>query len=176
MDGSDLTSPIRNRVEESGLKTLDLDALIPREPTLPFDLADFLEHGLILKEKSFREGMKTMEESQWMNRPVAVFCSADAIIPDWAWMLATSKLTALGAQVWIGREADIAEKRLLHAIEKMDVEVFRDERVVVKGCSAGTTAAGLAHVIQRLQPVVKSIFYGEPCSTVPVYKRPSQSR
>ena len=176
MDGSDLTSPIRNRVEESGLKTLDLDALIPREPTLPFDLADFLEHGLILKEKSFREGMKTMEESQWMNRPVAVFCSADAIIPDWAWMLATSKLTALGAQVWIGRESDIAEKRLLHAIEQMDVEVFRDERVVVKGCSTGTTAAGLAHVIQRLQPVVKSIFYGEPCSTVPVYKRPSQSR
>ena len=176
MDGSDLTSPIRNRVEESGLKTLDLDTLIPREPTLPFDLADFLEHGLILKEKSFREGMKTMEESQWMNRPVAVFCSADAIIPDWAWMLATSKLTALGAQVWIGRESDIAEKRLLHAIEQMDVEVFRDERVVVKGCSTGTTAAGLAHVIQRLQPVVKSIFYGEPCSTVPVYKRPSQSR
>jgi hypothetical protein len=176
MEGSDLTSPIRNRVEESGLKTLDLDTFIPSEPTLTFDLANFLEHGLILKEKSFREAMKALEESQWRNRPVAVFCSADAIIPDWAWMLATSKLTAFGAQVWIGREGEIAEKQLLHAIEQMDVEVFRDERVVVKGCSAGTTAAGLAHVIRRLQPVVKSIFYGEPCSTVPVYKRPSQSR
>lgn len=176
MESSDLNSPIRNRVEESGLVTLDLDTLVPDDPTIPFDLADFLEHGLILKEKSFREAIKSLDEAPWRNRPVALYCSADAVIPDWAWMLATSKLTALNAEVWMGSEADAAEKRMLQAIERIDVETYRDERVVVKGCSAGTTAAGLAHIIRRLQPVVKSIFYGEPCSTVPVYKRPAESR
>jgi len=176
MERSDPNSPIRNRVEESGLMTLDLDTLVPNDPTIPFDLADFLEHGLILKEKSFRDAMKTLDEGHWRNRPVALFCSADAVIPDWAWMLATSKLTALNAEVWIGSQADATEKRLLQAIERIDLQTYRDERVVVKGCSVGTTAAGLAHVIRRLQPVVKSIFYGEPCSTVPVYKRPAESR
>ena len=92
--------------------------------------------------------------------------------PDWAWMLATSKLTALGARVCIGDENRTRERLLLEAIEALDLEPYRDGRLVIKGCAQGTTAESLARVIQRLQPVALSIFYGEPCSTVPVYKRP----
>lgn len=169
-----LSEPIRNRVDESGLIALDLDQLIPSNPIQALDLSSFLESGLILREKPFRAAMAELSTEDWQGKTAALHCSSEAIIPDWAWMLATSKLTSLGAGVYIGDEKRTRELLLLEAIDSLDLMPYQDGRLVIKGCSTGTTSASLARVIKRLQPVAQSIFYGEPCSTVPVYKRPKK--
>lgn len=169
-----LSEPIRNRVDESGLIALDLDQLMPAKPIRALDLSTFLESGLILREKPFRAAMEDLAAVDWQGKTAALHCSSEAIIPDWAWMLATSKLTSLGASVYIGDEKRTRELLLLEAIDALDLTPYRDGRLVIKGCSIGTTGESLAQVIKRLQPVAQSIFYGEPCSTVPVYKRPKK--
>lgn len=168
------SEPIRNRVDESGLTTLDLDHLLPIATIQAIDLSTYLESGLILREKSFRASMADLVASDWEGKAAALHCSSDAIIPDWAWMLTTSKLTQLGAHVYIGNEQRTRELMLLEAIDTIDLTPYQDGRLVIKGCSTGTTGESLARVIKRLQPVAQSIFYGEPCSTVPVYKRPKK--
>lgn len=171
-----LPEPIRNRVDESGIIALDLDTLTPKSNVLGLDLSTYLEQGLILREKPFRAAMAELSAAEWNGSTVALHCASDAILPDWAWMLATSKLTALGARVYIGDENRTRERLLLDAIDTLDLEPYRDGRLVIKGCAQGTTAESLARVIERLQPVALSIFYGEPCSSVPVYKRPKNSK
>jgi len=166
------SEPIRNRVEESGLIALDLDRLAPRADVRALDLSQYLEQGLILREKPFRQAIAELSPTDWADSTVALHCASDAIVPDWAWMLATSKLIALGADVFIGDAARTRELLLLKAIDALDLSSYEGGRLVIKGCSAGTTGESLARIIQRLQPVAQSIFYGEPCSTVPVYKRP----
>lgn len=168
-------SPIRNRVDESGLTTLDLGRLIPAQPIVPFDLEQHLEMGLVLREKAFRSAIDALHAADWEGQHVALHCSSDAVIPDWAWMLATSKLTQFGAAVWVGTPDQVNEMRVIDAIDRIELKDYEDARVVIKGCASGTTATSLARVIQKLQPAVRSIFYGEPCSTVPVYKRPAKS-
>ena len=96
------SEPIRNRVDESGLIALDLDDLMPVAPVLEFDLADYLEMGWVLKEKAFRAAMRELDAPKWTGSTVALYCSSDAIVPDWAWMLATSRLTTLGAHALVG--------------------------------------------------------------------------
>jgi len=169
------SEPIRNRVDESGLIALDLDDLMPVAPVLEFDLADYLEMGWVLKEKAFRAAMRELDAPKWAGSTVALYCSSDAIVPDWAWMLATSRLTTLGAHALVGSPEVVRVQMLMHAIEQLDLAPFQDGRVVIKGCSSGTTAEALALIIRRLQPHAQSLFYGEPCSTVPVYKRPKNS-
>ena len=169
---SEATPTIRNRVDESGLTTIDLDDLISRESMVPFDLADFLENGLILREKPFRETLKNLKAADWFGKVAVLHCSNDAIVPEWSWMLATSQLTACGAKVGIGSPDDVRQALLIEAIHQLPQESFHDARIVIKGCSSGTNAESLAAAIRHLQPVALSIFYGEPCSTVPVYKRP----
>lgn len=164
--------PIRNRVEESGLIALDLDRLAPPTEARALDLSLYLEQGLILREKPFRQAIAELAESDWNGTAVALHCASDAIVPDWAWMLATSKLITLGAKVFIGDVTRTRELLLMEAIDALDLQPYEGGRLVIKGCSAGTTSESLARIIQRLQPVAQSIFYGEPCSTVPVYKRP----
>lgn len=166
--------PIRNRVDESGLIALDLDQLVPATAIKSLDLSSFLESGLILREKPFRAAVAELSAAEWQGKTAALHCSSEAIIPDWAWMLATSKLTYLGADVHIGDEKRTRELLLLEAIDSLDLSPYRDGRLVIKGCSKGTTGESLARIIKRLQPVAQSIFYGEPCSTVPVYKRPKK--
>ena len=166
------SEPNRNRVDESGLIAMDLDHLTPRADVRVLDLSQYLEQGLILREKPFRQAISELSATDWAEKTVALHCASDAIVPDWAWMLATSKLIALGAEVFIGDLARTQEQLLLRAIDALDLRPFEGGRLVIKGCSAGTTSESLARIIQRLQPVALSIFYGEPCSTVPVYKRP----
>ena len=163
---------IRNRVDESGLTALDLGDLVLRKPMMRFDLAECLENGLILREKPFRETLKNLQPEEWADKIVALHCSNDAIIPERAWMLATSRLAACGASVAIGTPSEVKQTLLLEAIQRLPLEDFTDARIVIKGCSSGTNAESLAAAIRHLQPVALSIFYGEPCSTVPVYKRP----
>ncbi len=165
--------PIINRVNESALLTLNLEDYFPKEEDLLlFDMKEYLFMGLILKEKDFREALKNLDISAYTGKLVGVTCSADAIIPIWAYMLVASYLQPVARTVLYGNPAAVKEQLLLHNIATIDVAEFVDKRVVIKGC--GELPVGEAAYLEAtklLRPVVKSIMYGEPCSTVPIFKR-----
>jgi hypothetical protein len=163
---------IINKVAESGLIELNLENYYPQEEKVVFDLKDFLFKGLILKEKDFREALKTHDFGRYKNKYVAVTCSADAIIPVWAYMLVASNLQPFAKEVVCG-DAEFLHKIVFIAnINKINVEDFRDKRVVIKGCGdLPIEEFAYLEITKLLRPVVKSIMYGEPCSTVPVYKK-----
>ncbi|MBP6000412.1 MAG: DUF2480 family protein [Sediminibacterium sp.] len=161
-----------NKVAESGLISLDLAQYIPSNEIVIFDIKPFLFMELILKEKDFRASLNTIDWSQYQDKIIGIFCSTDAIIPMWANMLIVSKLSPFAKSVYFGNESTIRDLVLLEAIQKIDASVFADQRIVVKGC--GDMPIGESAYIaitQKLRPVAKSIMYGEPCSTVPVYKK-----
>jgi hypothetical protein len=163
---------IVNKVAQSGLITLDLADYIPREEKAVFDLKGFLFMELILKEKDFREALKQHDWSQYTGKNVAVTCSADAIIPNWAYMLVMMYLQPVAANIVIGDTATLQKTLLLKNINAIDPTGYADQRVVIKGC--GDEAVGdyaYAEITRLLLPVAKTIMYGEPCSTVPVYKK-----
>ncbi|SDE34532.1 DUF2480 family protein [Niabella drilacis] len=163
---------IRNKVAESGIITLNLESYYPAEPVVLFDIKDYLFMGLILKEKDFRAALKEQDWSVYENQLVGIVCSADAIIPLWAYMLTVSYLQPVAKFVSLGDEAAIKTKWLLKNIEDIDAGAFTDARVVIKGCGdIPVSEDAYAAISLKLLPVVKSLMYGEPCSTVPVYKR-----
>jgi hypothetical protein len=162
-----------NRVAQSALTTLNLEELLHPGERVEYDIKDNLFHGLMLREKDFREFVKTHDWTQYDGKSVAIICSADAIVPTWAYMLLASKLQG-HAHRYVFGDLEALEQELFHeAIGALDAEEYRDAKVVVKGC--GTipvpTYAYVA-IMQKLLPVVSSVMYGEPCSTVPLYKRP----
>ncbi len=161
-----------NKVAESGIITINLEDFFPTAETAIFDMKDYLFMGLILKEKDFREALKNLDASVYANKNVAITCSADAVIPVWAYMLVASILQSVANQLFFGK-ADVMEQQiLLKNIEIADATVYKNARVVVKGCGEKYIGeAAYVAITQKLKPVVKSIMYGEPCSTVPVYKR-----
>lgn len=163
---------IINRVAESALTSLDLAAYYPvEEQTAVFDLKPFLFMELILREKDFRASLKEHDWSVYLNKYVAVTCTADAIIPVWAYMLAASYLSEVAKGVYLTAGKDLANTVLLDRISQIDVSIFADKRVVVKGCGElPISEAAYLAITAKLRPVVKSIMYGEPCSTVPIYK------
>jgi len=161
-----------NRVAESGLITIDLEDLYPKEEIAGFDLKDHLFMGLILKEKDFREALQKLDWEKFRNKHVAIFCSAEAIIPLWAYMLVSSRLSGIAKTVFSGSPLNLRENLLIEKIRSLDITPFVDKRIVVKGC--GDMQLGEAAYIEitnRLMPVVRSLMYGEPCSTVPVFKK-----
>ena len=161
-----------NKVAESGLISLDLAQYIPNIDIVVFDIKPFLFKELILKEKDFRASLATTDWTQYENKIVGIFCSTDAIIPMWANMLIVANLSPYAKSIYFGDENKTRELVLLEEIQKIDPSTFTDQLVVVKGC--GDTHIGESAFIaitQKLRPVVKSIMYGEPCSTVPVYKK-----
>ena len=161
-----------NKVSESGIVTLDLEEYYPKGDTVLFDMKDHLFMGLILKEKEFREALKTMDPEPYKEKNVALTCTADAIIPMWAYMLAASYLEPIVKEVVFGDEAFLHKTLFLQNIAKINTEEFRDKRVVVKGCGElPISETAYVAVTKLLRPVVKSIMYGEPCSTVPIYKK-----
>jgi hypothetical protein len=164
---------IVNKVAESGLLTLDLSAYLPNESQMAsFDLKPFLFMELVLREKEFREQLKGHDWSVYAGKQVAVFCSADAIIPVWAYMLVASYLSEVAAGVHLLTPEALVEKLLLERISAIDIGEFSGKRVVVKGCGdVHIPESAYLAVTARLRPVVKSIMYGEPCSTVPIYKQ-----
>lgn len=167
-----MDTPIVNRVGESGLITLDLGIFLPDETPVPFDLADYLYMGLILREKDFREAMAAIDTLRFTGSMVAVHCSADAIIPPWAYMLVAARLAGTAKEVYQGTPLEMEKHLVLRAIDSYDLSGLQGRRVVVKGCGDRETGmfAFLA-ITARLVPTVRSLMYGEPCSTVPVYKR-----
>ncbi|HET6721655.1 MAG TPA: DUF2480 family protein [Chitinophagaceae bacterium] len=164
---------IINKVAESGLITIDLEKYLPsQEEMAVFDLKDFLFMGMILKEKDFREALKQHDWEKYRNRNVAITCTADAIIPVWAYMLVTSYLQPVAKTTLVGSEKEVHKSIFLKNISSINVAEFSDKRIVLKGC--GETPIddfAYAEATRKLLPVAKSIMYGEPCSTVPVYKK-----
>ncbi|MDB5253039.1 MAG: hypothetical protein JWP27_2208 [Flaviaesturariibacter sp.] len=161
-----------NKVANSGLITLDLERFLPTAAIVTFDLKDYLFMGLILKEKDYREALKTADWSGYEGQNVAITCSADAVIPVWAYMLAVSYLQPVAADVFLGTADEMRKHLVVRQIEAINTDEYIDQRVVVKGC--GEVPVGdyaYAAITRALLPVAKSIMYGEPCSTVPVFKR-----
>jgi len=167
-----MSEPLINKVAESGLVTLDLEQYYPKGETAVFDLKDYLFMGMILKEKDYREGLKTTDWSVYSGKNVALTCSADAIIPVWAWMLAAAYLQPVAKELVMGDEKELHKQLYLKNIAAINPEEFTDKRMVIKGCGE-TPIADFVYmeVTKKLLPVAKSIMYGEPYSTVPVYKK-----
>lgn len=164
---------IINRVASSGLVTLDLEAYYHPGERVVYDLKDNLFMGLILKEKDFREFLKSHDWSQYEGKNVAVTCSEDAIIPTWAYMLLTLHLQPYANTVVFGSLTDLDEKLYFDAIARINPNDYRDARVVIKGCSkVPVPTAAYVEITRVLKPVVQSLLFGEPCSTVPLFKRP----
>lgn len=162
-----------NKVQESGIITLDLEAYYPTEETAIFDLKDHLFMGLILKEKDFRETMKNLELSPYADKIIALTCSADAVIPVWAYMLVASYLEPVAREVIFGDDDFVHKTIFLRNIAKIDPADYEDKRVVIKGCGElPISESAYVAITALLRPVAKSIMYGEPCSTVPIYKKP----
>jgi hypothetical protein len=172
-----MEEPIINRVNQSGLIQLDLETMRTPGDRIFFDLAPLLFMGLALKEKEYREFLAGNDWSAYQNKFVAIGCSVDAIIPTWAYMLAASYLNPVAQLVIFGTLADLEKTLYLAQIEAMDIGEFQDTRIVIKGCSkeAVPTDAYVA-LMNKLQPVAKSIFFGEPCSTVPLFKKPALAK
>jgi hypothetical protein len=167
-----MSDAIINKVAESGLITLDLEDYYPKGEVAVFDLKDYLFMGLILKEKDFRAALQALDWTQYQGKYVAVMCSADAVIPVWAYMLVAAYLQPVAKEVVFGNEEELRKQLLLRNIRQMDVSDFADKRVVIKGC--GEVPIGeyaYLEATQLLRPVAKTIMYGEPCSTVPIYKK-----
>lgn len=168
------TEPIRNKVAESGLITLDLAPYIPADNDIAvFDLRPFLFMEMILKEKDYRAALQTHDWSIYAGKHVGIICSVDAIVPVWAYMLAAAYLEPVARSVQFAGIEDVKTTIIANAIAQIDLEEYTGKRVVIKGCGdvAIPHTAYVAATV-KLRPVVKSLMYGEPCSTVPIYKQP----
>lgn len=164
-----------NKVAESGILTIDLETFFPKEEIVVFDIKDYLFMGLILKEKDFRAALKELSLEIYEHKIVAVTCSADAIIPMWAYMLIASLLQPVCIHVMLGNADEVQNKLLLQNIQQIDVAAYIDNRVVVKGCGEKPIPEeAYLEITNKLRPIAKSIMFGEPCSTVPVYKKPKE--
>ncbi|SNS72025.1 Protein of unknown function [Belliella buryatensis] len=164
-------SEIINRVANSPLVTIDLEELYRREERILFDLKDFLFQELILKEMDFRSALKILDWDQFRGRLVAITCTADAIVPAWAFILVGTYLTKVDVEYVIGDFTALEQYLFEKEILKINPAEYAGKPVVIKGCSkfpVPTYAYG--RVVSLVQPFAKSIMYGEPCSTVPLYK------
>jgi hypothetical protein len=164
---------IVNKVAESGILSLDLQDYLPAPETLAdFDLKDYLFMGAILKEKEFRASLQAIDWPLYKDKSVALHCSVDTLIPSWAYMLVGSYLQPIAKNVFMGTVGALRVHQLLDTINALPSDRFRDQRVVIKGCGdQSIPAEAYLAVTLKLRPVVKSIMYGEPCSTVPVFKK-----
>jgi hypothetical protein len=164
---------IRNKVKESGLISMDLASFKPENSKIiGIDIADQLWERLVLKEKLFREYIDSNDWSLYNKKYVHIFCSADAIVPTWAYMLVSSKLVGIADITIVGSKIDLEKKIVSLKIDGLQIDEFIDGRIIIKGCAdIVEPELAMSQLIQKLQPVAKSIMYGEPCSTVPIFKR-----
>ena len=169
---------IRNKVAESGIVTLDLEPFIPKEEQIAlFDLKPFLFREMILREKDYRAGLLEQQWEQFSGKHVGIVCSVDAIIPMWAFMLAATYIQPVALSVHYGDEAVVKSEVAIQNINALDETSFEDKRIVLKGCGeTPIPQAAYVAATAKLRPVAKSLMYGEPCSTVPIYKKALPSK
>lgn len=166
-------STLVNRVANSGLVTIDLEHYYPKEDIVVFDIKDFLYMEMILKEKDFRQALKELDWSVYDGKRVIVTCSVDAIIPMWAYMLISTYLKDKATDVYEGDLNQYMAHYYTDLIDAMDVHTYQDKMLVIKGCGDKNIPSQVyLKLTHRLVGVAKSIMYGEPCSTVPIYKKP----
>jgi len=166
-----MSDAIINKVALSPLLSFDLEEYYPKEQIVVFDLKPHLFMELILKEKEFREALQNHEWANYQSKIVAVTCTADAIVPVWAYMLIASYLAPVAKEVVFGDEKTAFQQQFIKNIESIEASDYTDKRIVIKGC--GDLPIGefaYMEITKKLRPVAKSIMYGEPCSTVPIYK------
>jgi hypothetical protein len=164
-------SPIENKVAQSGLVSFDLETLHVPGQRVQYDLKQNLYMELMLREKDFREFLKTHNWAQYSGQIVAITCTADAIVPTWAYMLLAGKLQPYAAKVGFGSVENLEAQLYLEAINSLDLSPFMAAKVVVKGCAKiPVPTSAFVALTNRLLPVVQSLMYGEPCSTVPLFK------
>jgi hypothetical protein len=163
---------IINKVAESGLVTIDLETFhVPGERVL-FDIKPWLFEEMMLKELTFRDHIKQHDWSKYNGKHVAITCTADAIIPTWAYMLVATALKPFALTLVFGNLERLEEELFSRKLSSIVPEDYKDQRIVVKGCSKeNVPVTAYVMLVDLLHPVVKSILYGEPCSTVPVYKK-----
>jgi hypothetical protein len=167
-----VSEEIINKVAQSGLLNLDLEDFYPREEIVVFDLRPLLFMEMILKEKEFRAALSAIDWTLYQDKILAVTCTADAIIPSWAYMLVAVSAEPFAKDVVFGDKQAALQQAFLTRLRSLDVHGFTDKRVIVKGCG-DMSVGGFAYmeIARLLRPVVKSILYGEACSNVPVYKK-----
>ncbi|MCA0131172.1 DUF2480 family protein [Winogradskyella alexanderae] len=167
-----MSEEITNRVANSKLKVIDLEDYYPEGKRVLFDVKDWLFEELVLREKEFRSYVEAHDWSQYKDCYVALYCSTDAIIPDWAYMLITIKLIDHAKRVVIGSLEQLESILYASIISDIDLKTFRDMPVIIKGCSNKPVPSNaLVMLTEKLQPVAKSIMFGEACSSVPLYKK-----
>lgn len=163
---------IINKVAQSGLVTIDLETYYPEGEIAVFDMKDHLFMEMILKEKDFRTKLQGLDWEVYRDKNVAITCTADAIIPAWAYMLVITYLEPLARYAAFGDAESLQRNLYLKNLQEIDVKEFEDKRIVVKGCGDKfITEAAYVEITRLLRPVAKSIMYGEACSSVPVYKK-----
>lgn len=167
------TKPLVNRVANSGIEVINLEEYYPQEEFVDFDLKPYLFKELIIKEKDFRSALKELDWSTYQDKVVCVFSSADAIIPVWAYMLVSSYLSDIAKVSYQGTQTDYLSHHYVNTIGALNVSSYQEKRVVIKGCSnKPVPPIAYATLTGKLKPFAQSIMYGEPCSTVPIFKRP----
>ena len=164
---------IINRVALSSLISFDLEKLHEPGERITIDIKDQLYEGIILKEKSFREFIKETDWSTYQNKFVAITCSADAIVPTWAFMLLAGAVQPFASKVFFGSTEEMESALFKEKLDSLNWDEYQNAKVVIKGCSkVNVPVSAYVEVIKHLKPVASSIMYGEPCSTVPLFKRP----
>jgi hypothetical protein len=162
-----------NRVAESGLITINLEDFFPDKSFAIFDIKDYLFHGLILKEKDFRDALKNLDWSVYQDKIVLVICSTDAIIPLWAYMLIEVYLQEIAFDTYQGTQEEYLRLHYRNELKKIDPVQYQDQRIVIKGCgNKPVPSYAYALITATLKKYAQSIMFGEPCSTVPIFKRP----
>ena len=162
---------ILNRVANSALMTIDLEEHFPEGARVGLDLSQWLDGGFVLREKEFRKALKEFDWSSFNDQHVALHCSTDAILPGWAYMLVTTYLAPVAGKVVLGNKADLELELFREAIDQIDLSIYIDRPVIVKGCAnKEIPEQAYIYLIQKVQPIAKSLMYGEACSSVPLYK------
>ena len=167
-----MADTIFNRVAESKLITFDLEKLYQIGDRITIDLSQWLDKGIILREKEFRLKLKQHNWKAYRNQFVAIYCSTDAVLPAWASLLVTTYLQPYAKKVVVGTLVDLETHLFNEEIKKINISSFKDKAVIIKGCTDKKVPEdSYVQLISRLQPVVKSLFYGEACSSVPLFKK-----
>jgi len=168
----DIQENIINKVAQSGLVTLDPASFYPQGERVLYDIKDNLYMELILREKDFREFVKAHDWAQYDAKNVAITCTADAIVPAWAYMLIANRLAPHASEVVFGDLELLETVLFIKGISGADLEQYRDQRIVLKGCGdIPVPVSAYVELTKKLTPIAKSLMFGEPCSTVPIYKR-----